>query len=111
MRAYELFREWRGRRIIGENLGDALKRNGLREPDEFAMEDTGMHRGPVKVKDGEYLPIKTVLVAERKNPGHRRGSDEFVTAMLELENGRIVEVDALLKEEIALDQSAEVQGQ
>ncbi len=104
LKAYELFGEWRGRRVIGENLGDALRRNGLRKPDEFGrVEKMYGNRiiAPVeKIKTGEWLPIKTVLAAEKESPGSKRGDHEYVTAIVEIEGGRIIEVDALPKGDI-----------
>lgn len=86
LRAYRLYCEWRERRIIGETLGDAIVRNGLREPDRY--------EGKVKVYSGKELIISRVICAEKSDHSSRRGNDEYVTAIMELAGGKIVEVDA-----------------
>ena len=105
MTAYRLFNEWRARREIGENLADALARNGLRTPDEMERQETDHGVRSIKIGGGELLKIKTVIVAERNvyELGRRRGyrPEKVVQAILEIEDGRIVEVDAEIEEIIA----------
>lgn len=92
MNIYRLSNEWQLRRVIGDNLADALIRNGLQAPDTFIPQPMG---GARRVK-GDMLKIKRAIVKERE--GGTRGRAPYVTAIMELEGGRIVEVDANIEE-------------
>lgn len=99
MKTYRLFNEWRGVSIIGESLGDALQRNGLREADIYSAGK--------KVRGGDRQKITRVICAERACTDRRRGSYDIVASIVELEDSRIVEVDAQVIKEIIPDAPTE----
>jgi hypothetical protein len=92
MKIYTLFSEWRGIKIIGENLIDALYRQKqLKRPDKWANRE--------KIEDGECCKIARVLGMKVKSETRyadtvRRGYKEFETAVVEFTDGKIEEIDA-----------------
>ena len=104
MNKYRLFSEWRGISILGTDFADALTREKvLRAPDKTEMQDrinqsgNVCGRGPVVVEKGEGLVIATihaVTIPDRIT----RGDQKIHRAVVEFEDGKIREVDAVLEQ-------------
>ncbi len=92
MRKYRLFSEWRGIGLWGKDLGDALRREG-------SVQETDQYAAGIKEADGERHEIVRVIhccgVAERT-----RGGKSYDRALVEVDGGRIIEVDGVLVEEV-----------
>lgn len=101
MKKYELFSEWRGIKIIGEDLPDALKRaKTLRAPDKIGMHDrinaegNTCGRGPEIEVSGAVYEISKIHKAYIPE-GHTRGGKPYEVAVVEFTDGTIKEVDAV----------------
>ena len=89
MFAFQLFSEWRNRRIYGETLADAVRRcRKLQRPDQAS--DTR----PITYLPGEWVEVAQVL-QDRNTTGHSRGSKEFESVIFEATDGSIHEVDVV----------------
>jgi len=93
MKRFRLYSEWRENEVIGESLGDAIARAGLHEPDRYEA-------GKLARK-GERLRIIRVIRAEHIRKGSRGHDRPIYEAIVEIEDGRILSIDAKLLEEIA----------
>jgi hypothetical protein len=89
MRKYRLFSEWRGVAVIGEDLGQAVKRAGLKKPDAY--------REGRKVADGDEIKIKNIIRCEDAPP-YNRGGQKVLRTIVEDTERRIHEVDAVVEE-------------
>ena len=94
MTSFKLFREYSSKTIWGVTLADALTREGklIPEPKIDRIDDQrGTHFHPVPQ---EPLVIRAILgYADVANS--TRGDTSFIRAIVELEDNRIVEVDAV----------------
>lgn len=87
---YRLFNEWRGISIYGESLQDAiLRKKTLQRPDKFA--------DGRKIADGEIMNIKRIvgLVDTSHQINIMRDMKQITRALVEMEDGQIVECDAV----------------
>jgi hypothetical protein len=94
MKKYELYNEHGRQRTWGETLGEALKADGVLYPAEYAH--------GTKTKEAVREKVKEVLCAERKTK-YTRGSKadgETLNCVLRMENGKVIDVDAILVEQI-----------
>ena len=94
MRKYELFREWGGQEIYGENLGNALLHATLRKAD-IVIDG--------RVIRGEEVEIASIL-GEEDVSSSKRGEYRFTRMVVETSRGERVAIDGinrgeLLKEE------------
>jgi hypothetical protein len=86
MNKYRLFSEWRVRTLYGISLEDAVMREKqLQRPDRFM--------------DGNRIPGDKILIIAfhgmRDTSNSTRGSSPFVSGLFELDDGKIVDVDAV----------------
>lgn len=90
MQKYELF-DYKPSTLYGDTLQDALecqatlttekryRRANTANPEEYG---------------GETLTIKKVIEIQPENPNHWRGDKHYERAVVELDNGKIIEIDA-----------------
>jgi hypothetical protein len=86
---FDLFGEWRNRRLYGQSLADALRaEKTLQRPD---IPDRGGN-GRL-THQGEVITIAKVL-GYKNTDGVTRGSSRIITALIEDANGKVHDVDA-----------------
>lgn len=87
---FNLFNEWRGISIYGENLQDAiLRKKTLQRPDKFA--------DGRRIADGETFTVKSIIgiVDTSSSVNVMRDIKTITRALVEMDGGQIVEVDAI----------------
>jgi len=91
MKRYLLFSEHCDINLWGENLADAVRRTGKLPIKSVVENGTLKHLPP--------LVVKSVL-GMRDTTGSTRGHWKYESAVVELDGGRIIEVDARLDGEM-----------
>ena len=95
MKKFQLFNEWRGFIIYGEDLADAIRRQRkLQRPDKFAYGE--------KVEEGEIVTIGRIIGYEDTSTA-TRGDKKYICVVAELDDKRIVSFDAIEKCKISDD--------
>jgi hypothetical protein len=84
MKSFRLGKEWRGKKIFGETLGQALLQTGLQFPDEFEHHQ--------KIRSGQKIDVIKIINDELPV------DNNFIRSIVELSTGRIVEVIAEILE-------------
>jgi hypothetical protein len=94
MRQYELYNEHGRQRAWGNTLGEALMADGVLYPAEYAH--------GAKIKEAVKEKVTEVICAEREAK-YTRGSKadgKTLNAVVRLDSGRVIDVDAVLIEQI-----------
>ena len=100
MNKYTLY-DYEPKTLYGENLADALLRQRiLKTPKRYRRIDTGINDPTIdryiyENYGSEEIRIKSVIETYIPEDS-TRGGNKYETAICELENGRIVEIDAIL---------------
>ena len=94
MKKYQLFGEWRGVAVYGNNLADALMRERtLRTPTQYAPKGPGW-TAPVVVGGGEEWVVAGIC--DVFSPANStRGGKPYLRALVKFADNRIREVDAV----------------
>lgn len=85
MKRYQLFREFSDAILWGSNLVDALRRVGQLQPLPVIVNNKQVRQEPIKISK---------VLGLRDTAGSTRGQWSYISAVVELDGGRIVEVDA-----------------
>jgi hypothetical protein len=94
MKKYQLFGEWRGVTLYGNDLADALMRERtLRTPTQYAPKGPGW-TAPVVVGGGEEWAVADIC--DVFSPANStRGGKPYLRAVVKFADNRIREVDAV----------------
>jgi hypothetical protein len=94
MKKYQLFGEWRGVTLYGNDLADALMRERtLRTPTQYAPKGPGW-TAPVVVGGGEEWIVADIC--DVFSPANStRGGKPYLRALVRFTDNRIREVDAV----------------
>lgn len=93
MKKYQLYNEFNGIEIYGEDPIDAVnRRKSFPRPKHQEGEKVYGERMIANMVESPALIIKQALEIE-DTTGSKRGSDEYITVIAECENGQIVAID------------------